>query len=44
MFQLKLSEDKNTEYVGKIVALEDDLKKAQVAKAQHESNTRKVIS
>jgi len=41
--QLKLSEDKNTEYVGKIVALEDDLKKAQVAKAQHESNTRKLV-
>merc|ERR1719427_1448274 len=41
--QLKISEDKNTEYMGKIVNLEDDLKKAEVTKTQLENNTRKLI-
>jgi len=41
--QLKISEDKNTEYMSKIVSFEDEMKKAQVTKTQLEANTRKLI-
>merc|ERR1719489_419652 len=41
--QMKILENKNTEYMSKIVDLEDEKKKAEVTKTQLENNTRKLM-
>ena len=41
---MKILENKNTEYMSKIVDLEDEKKKAEVTKTQLENNTRKVCT